>query len=255
MDCLLFRVWAPIVSWGLPPGTKERPSLHAPTKSALLPGLFGAALGYLREDEDDLLALAQGYGLAVRIDRLGELYWDFHTALPTPRNTSKGEWEEPFLNRADEIRRIEKHNRSGKAHIGPIVTNREYRVDAHYTACIWRLKASPLSLDALAEALIYPKFFIYFGRKSCMPGAPLEPQVITAPTVHQALCEARFTEIKGLTPDDRRSVLWDACKRSGMKAHNSHIIRDNLVSRRRWQYGFRQVNETFLDKEGQPCTF
>ena len=100
---LLMRLWGPMMAWGTPPGVKVRPTLYHPTKSAVLSGLGGSALGLSREDEEGHLALTRGYGVAVQVDCLGQMMRDFQTML-VPKDNME------CANRADEIQQIEAIN-------------------------------------------------------------------------------------------------------------------------------------------------
>ncbi|WFF72817.1 type I-E CRISPR-associated protein Cas5/CasD [Proteiniclasticum sp. QWL-01] len=129
---LLLRLAGPLQSWGI--GSKyegRRQTERYPTKSAVI-GLLASALGRKRDQSvDDLAQLKFG----VRIDREGTLIRDFHTAKA---NNGKDSY----------------------------ITNRYYLSDACFLAGV---EGNPDLIHRLEEALNYPMFPLFLGRRSCPP--------------------------------------------------------------------------------------
>ncbi|WP_030023062.1 type I-E CRISPR-associated protein Cas5/CasD [Streptomyces monomycini] len=136
MSVLLLRLAGPLQAWGSAARFARRSTENAPTKSGVL-GLLAAAQGRPRQaDLADLAALRFG----VRIDQPGSRLRDFHTAH---------------------------HADSGKA---MPLSERFYLADAVFVA---GLEGDPELLRELHEALLYPRFLPYLGRRSCPPSQPL----------------------------------------------------------------------------------
>jgi len=156
MATLLFRLCAPIQSWGTQSRFLTRDTGLEPSKSGVI-GLICAALGKPREEQvgdglPELIELA-ALQMAVRTDRPGALRMDYHTAGGT-RHTD----DEYGVIRADA---------SG---LGPVVSRRYYLADADF---LIGLEGSPDLLRAIARGLAAPRWQIFLGRKSHVPSAPI----------------------------------------------------------------------------------
>jgi len=96
-ELLLFQLHGPPASWGEPAVGEYRPSTTHLGKSQIA-GLLGAPLGLTHDREAELAALADDYGLAVRIDAEGELLRDYHTTQIPPARRGRR-----FATRRDEL--------------------------------------------------------------------------------------------------------------------------------------------------------
>ena len=179
MDYLVMRLYAPISSWGTLAVGEDRPTVNYPTRSAVL-GLLGAALGIKRSEAQKLRDLASSIGIASKTYSEGTILRDYHT-IQTP-TTSKGV---NFFTRKQELQ---------SAKVETILSSRDYREDGLWVVAIWLkpdAKGSKLEhnvdLQQLQQALKYPKFTLYLGRKSCPLSMPLSPQIITASHLKMAL--------------------------------------------------------------------
>ena len=131
MSTLLLRLAGPFQAWGSSSRFNVRASEREPTKSGVV-GLIAAAMGRRREDPiEDLLDIKFG----VRIDQVGKIMRDFHTA------------------HSDE---------TGQS----FISHRYYLQDAIFLAGI---EGNDLLLDTIDEALKKPMFPLYLGRRSCPP--------------------------------------------------------------------------------------
>ena len=130
--------WAPLASMGEVALGERRVGLDRPGRSAIL-GLVAAALGIERRDEPALLALDRGYSMAQRVEQIGPLLQDYHTAQVPPARkgrrwaTRRAELAEPDL--------------------GTILSLREYRTDVRLTVALWERAEAPRRLAELAAAL------------------------------------------------------------------------------------------------------
>lgn len=249
MQYLVFQLQAPLSSWGEPAVGEFRGTADRPGQSALI-GLLGAALGLRREDETAHAAVRDAYGFAVGLLNAGHLLRDYHTAQVPPRTALKGR---PHATRRDELNLPKKE-------LGTILSTREYRQNAASLVAVQPRHgvALPYSLDALADALRQPRFTLYLGRKTCVPGAPLWPQVITVDSAQDAFTSyaERFETArqaarkKGIVPLEPlpalQSLAFDENIHVGVAYDLSTRRKDRLILRKNWQFGDRDEFLAFL---------
>ncbi|MEJ2252073.1 MAG: type I-E CRISPR-associated protein Cas5/CasD [Candidatus Lokiarchaeota archaeon] len=147
MSVILLRLEGPMQSWGIGSRFTERTTELEPTKSGIL-GLISSALGRSREESiEDLSRLK----IVVRVDREGEVFYDFHTTLD-----------------------VLKANFSGnitKSNLGNIISRRFYLADACFLVGIEGQNKD--LMNKIINALKYPKWPLYLGRKSFLPSSPI----------------------------------------------------------------------------------
>ncbi len=236
-EFLAFRLYGPMVAWGLPAVGEIRPVQEYPGRSAIL-GLLGACLGLDRDDAAGQRALAEGYGLAVRVDAPGRLLDDYHT-VQAPR-AQKG--FSPATRRAELVQ--------DRTPLETIVTRRGYRVEALAAVALWARPGARWPLADLVEALRRPRFMPYLGRKSCPLALPPCPVAVSAEDLPQALAEAgvrwkAMDAAMGRCLDrlprgrDRRLLAWDEdLDPPPVPADRvtRHRRRDQPGDRMRWQF-------------------
>jgi CRISPR system Cascade subunit CasD len=144
MPTLLLRLQGPMQSWGTTSRFDERETQLEPSKSGVL-GLICAALGRDRKKPvDDLAALRMG----VRVDREGIPMRDYQTAMGV------------FL-------------ASGKVDEGrTVVSPRFYLADAAFLVGLEGQDRN--QLRAIQKALGSPVWPLSLGRKSFVPGLPVQ---------------------------------------------------------------------------------
>jgi len=231
MEHLVFQLYGPMASWGEIAVGEHRRTGAAPSKSAII-GLLGAALGIRRDEEDRHRRFSDAYGIAVRVDVRGELLRDYHTTQVPPSTGGRR-----YYTRKDEMA-AEKLN--------TILSQRDYRVDACYTVALWQnADGAPYSLTALADALQKPHFHLYLGRKSCPLALPVHTQVVDAETLAQAFSMATFPSdlLDALPMSDLQEYVWEEHPAPGIEASMVYPRRDNVLSRKRWQ--FRERDEYY----------
>jgi len=142
-------------SWGSRSRFDLRDTEQFPTKSGVL-GLVAAALGRDRsEPVDDLAALRLG----VRADREGVVRYDFQSAKNVIRaDVPKEKWE----------RARAKGTTTGTQ--DTVVSKRYYLSDA---AFLVGLEGDEALLRSIEAALKNPKWPLFLGRKSYLPGEPV----------------------------------------------------------------------------------
>jgi CRISPR system Cascade subunit CasD len=232
---------APLASFGAIAVGERRPSWDRPGKSAAL-GLLAGALGLDRSDEEAHRALAAGYLFAARAEDLplrgsGHLTIDYHTAQSPPRMRNRR-----FATRREEL---------AAENLGTILTRREYHADSCFTLAFWpRGVDSRWTLDELANALRRPAYVPFAGRKACPLMLPMDPRIIEADDVFEAL--ARRDALIAANPriadflhrhhlDSRpHSVALDADAQGEHGPARIEKRRDALLDRGRWQFGLRE---------------
>ena len=230
---LVFRLYAPLASWGEAAVGETRPSSTCPGRGALL-GLLGAALGLRRDDAEGQAALFRGFRVAVKQYRAGTLLSDYHTAQ-VPASQSKVR----YRTRRDELNAPQKV-------INTILSSRQYRCDGLWTVAVAATPAARQDLAMLREALLKPAFPLYLGRRACALAAPLAPEVVERDTLKAAL----DYEFAPLMPGQRTWLredlaclyVWegDAKALDGDDQHvESSDLWDDPLNRDRWQFGPR----------------
>ena len=167
---------APLQSWGCGSRFNRRASLRHPTKSAVV-GLLAAALGVDKFGADEPRFIEALAALSLTV-----------FSLPRFKNGQNAfHPEEP--KHARPILRLEDYHTvdgtrlaSGKVHteggkLGFQLTHRQYLLDARFGLILsaptaWRLPDGR-NLAAMAKALRDPVWGVWFGRKCCVPAAPL----------------------------------------------------------------------------------
>lgn len=266
-DYLVFQLYGSLAAWGEIAVGETRHSAFAPAKSAVL-GLLAAALGLRRPDttgdeakhqdwETRHIALADGYGMAVKLTLPGSPITDYHTA-EVPKGTG-------FATRRDEIIEVMRQKRSGTQFKGTILSRRDYRQDAFAALALWAREGAPYPLEHLRDKLLEPEFVLYLGRKSCPPALPLAPRLVPAETVEDALAGCAFSNAAaGLWQDEQAAgwlaerlgggpaiLLWDADAETRITAEQTVSRRDTPSSRRRWQFAMREERRAHLAPGGK----
>ena len=172
---LTFQVYGPFAAFGSIAVGEIRGISASPAKSAIL-GLVAGALGVDRFDDRMHRNLAESYNMAVRMDAPGRILRDFHTI----QSSRPGKGVVPN-NRREELE-------SG-APINTITSRRDYLNDSVCMVCLKASHSPPYSLEDLAQALEYPIYMPYIGRKSCPLGLPLAPAIIEGESFQNVLMQ------------------------------------------------------------------
>lgn len=145
-NLLILRLEGALQSWGESSKWDFRDSSTMPTKSGIV-GLLGCAMG-LERNSAALAELAQCLSIAVRADRPGVKFVDFHTVQGNPLRTADG----------------------GKRGNNTILSPRAYLQDACFTVVI---ETDEHWHERIMAALEDPKWCMYLGRKNCVPSRPV----------------------------------------------------------------------------------
>ena len=222
---LILRLDGPMQAWGSHTFEDFRPSNLFPTRSGLL-GLLGACLGIDRGDHSGLEQLAQSVEFTVRVDR----------AVRRPdaeKLVSKAAVKLSDYHTILDARKVD-----GSTNKNAVESRREYLFDAAFTVAIGEKQNAPVTLTAIAEALLRPCFTPVLGRRSCP---------ITRPLLDGTPVES----------SDAKAALVTALPVGGLIYAEGDLIstqplriRDVPMHGRHRQFGTRQV---YLHKE-EPCS-
>lgn len=239
-DYLIFRLYGPLAAWGDIAVGEYRPSFAHPAKSAII-GLLAAALGIRRDEEERQKNLAEACSFAVRVDSMGFLLRDYHTTqVPSTR---KG------------VTHCTRRSELAVDDLNTILSSRDYRCDAAYTAAVSVAGGASHSVQDLAAALKKPVFTLYLGRKSCPLALPLQPHIVSAATLREAIETVAFgEELSGIIASGPAAVYWEDNSSSGLERQQLITRRDAPISRKRWQFGERRENCGTMGKGDESCT-
>ena len=133
-----------------------------------------------------------------------------------------------------------------------------YRQDALALVSVTSLPDAPWNLQQLSQSLLKPRFHLYLGRKSCPPGAPLDPQCIAAQGFKESFEQYVPKPILNNLPPWEKQARWlppvaetryywegdiaDFAPETAIaKEHIQLLVRhDQPLSRLRWQFAPRQ---------------
>jgi CRISPR system Cascade subunit CasD len=154
--CLALLLDAPMQSWGFASRFTRRTTALHPTRSGVF-GMIAAALGIDKQSTNETETLARFAAIRVTVvtlprqdyrgrDRLIQRLEDYHTVTGIRRASGKVEDD------------------------ATVLTNRHYLLDARFGVI---LEGDPSLLGEIEEALINPKWGLWFGRKCCLPATPV----------------------------------------------------------------------------------
>lgn len=236
-DYLIFRLYAPLASWGEAAVGETRPTATYPGKGAVL-GLLGAALGIRRDDDAGQVQLRDSIAMGIKQYTPGLLMRDYHT-VQVPAAQSKVSYH----TRKEELLSVPRDA------LKTILSSRDYRCDGLWTVAVWLTPAATLTLSELEQALKTPHYPLYLGRKSCPPAAPLAPQRRQCNTLKEAL-DVAFPKLAINCQEDRKALrfpdealyAWEgeASTLDGNdQAAEFNDVWDLPLNCRRWQFGPR----------------
>jgi CRISPR system Cascade subunit CasD len=240
-DYLIFRLYGPLAAWGDIAVGEYRPSFAHPSKSAII-GLLAAALGIRRDEDGRQKELADACSFAVRVDAMGILLRDYHTAqVPSEK---KG------------VTRYTRYSELANENLNTILSTRDYRCDAAYTVAVTVRDGAKYTAQVLADKLRKPEFTLYLGRKSCPLAFPLQPTVKPAATLKEAFATVAFysDELPGVITNSPCLLYWDDNMESGFDQEHVITRRDMPLSRIRWQFNERREYYCSVKKEDETCS-
>jgi CRISPR system Cascade subunit CasD len=172
---LLLRLEAPLMAFGTTLIDNYGPVQDFPATS-LLTGLIANALGWQRNQTQQLQSLQDQLIHAVRLDREGERLRDYQTADLAANDQGWTRAGKP-----------EGRAGGGGSYKGQHQRYRWYQADASVLVAV-RLsdRNDDLNLNIIAEALMHPARPLFIGRKPCIPATPLFEGWVQAPNAAHA---------------------------------------------------------------------
>lgn len=152
MKTVLLKFSGPLQSWGTDSHFETRHTDTHPSKSAII-GMIAAGLG-IRRDEDEKVSRLNRLDFAVRIDQVGQILRDYHTAKKYKEN---GDFERTY------------------------VTNRFYLQDAVFVVALGNDDEE--LIQDVKTAMTHPYFSLFLGRRSLPPTADLFLDTIDTDTI------------------------------------------------------------------------
>ena len=147
----------PLQSWGFDSRFQRRATGLFPTKSGVI-GLVCAAMGLAKGSGEERDKLPQLAALTLTV-------WQF------PRLASRGRKEPLMVQRLEDFHTVLDTRRATNApNYDPVITRRQYLLEARFGL---RLTGDSKLLEQVAAALGNPLWGVWFGRKSCLPAAPV----------------------------------------------------------------------------------
>lgn len=235
-EFLVFTLAAPIASFGVGAGNFSRGSDRHPGHS-LVAGLLGAALGLEREDSR-LIALSDGLRVAVAMERRGAYLRDFHTIQS--RRERKGP---PPATRRLALSDGDPYT---------TISERDYVCDVRAIVAVSR-ESGPFLLEDLRKALKYPRFTLYFGRKSCPLAQPPAPEIVDADRPDLAMHAYRLRPvIPDIAASERRASGGMSADARLYPQHNGRRTRRRTLPAARSTWSYRLLDELTLGGETKP---
>ena len=222
---LVFSLSASLGAMGELAGHERRGSLLWPGHSALI-GLMGAALGIRRGGDFSGL---DSLKIDVAIFDSGTALRDFHTIQSVPAAAVKKPNSRP-----EAIRKA-----GGR--LTTSITLRDYRAGVFYGVAV-----QGEGLEEIAAALRKPHFTLYLGRKSCPLSSPLNPQVVQADTVEEALGQVKVPFWLSRHVDLSEKVMV-----VGEQGSQRDYVHDVPLDRQRWHFAARDVGIRHVELLGK----
>lgn len=219
---LVFQLYGQMASWGDIAVGEVRPTLHFPTKSALL-GLLAAAVGIDRQDQTKLDHLRDQLTYGVEVKTRGRYLYDYHT-IQTP--LAKNIKTKRPLTRREEL---------NSGNLSTLLTSRYYWTAPYYRIAFY---GEQELLKSLKEALDYPIYIPYLGRKACPIGLPLNSKVVNEATFENAINTIEQNELtKKLYEDtDTSEWFWEKDCPTQLSISEEVHCRSNPMSRKQWLF-------------------
>lgn len=167
---------APLQSWGVSSRFQRRDTGSHPTKSGVL-GLIAAAMGIDKHSEDEASRLAPLAACRFLVFPVARPDNDYPPLRLEDYHTVGGGYD-----RNDPVDRLRIARKASGGPSTTVVTRRFYLEQARFSVV---LEGAKEVLESAAGALQDPVWGVWFGRKCCLPAAPLLPTL--APTFADAL--------------------------------------------------------------------
>lgn len=193
MEFLVSNLVAPLASFGGPTANERRSDAGGPMRSSIV-GLLSACLGFDRSAHEEMAELSRRTGILIRMDRPGDLLVDYHTTQSASEAALK-RWEK-VRGRAQPTRREYIVHARTLHELETSISERDYRTDTLLTLVLWERGETGESglLRQVADAMRRPVFLPSLGRKTCHLSLPMNPRLVRAGDVIQAMDDDPFAK-------------------------------------------------------------
>lgn len=198
MDCLILRFDAPLMSFGDVTVDQYNRTGQFPSKSMLV-GLLGNALGWDHADTIRLQALQDRLRFAARWDAEPEQLTDYQTV-------DLG--QDSLLDTGWTTRGRREDRKGGAASAGTHQRWRDYWANGVATLAVALDGDGDPTLDEIEAALRRPARPLFFGRKPCLPAAPVLIARCSARGVKAALEAAPLADVAPRRRPERVAATW-----------------------------------------------
>jgi len=210
---------APLMSFGHASRFQRRTTLLHPTRSAIV-GMVCAAAGATKGSAAEAEWLARLDPSQVRL-----------TVFAIPRQPQGSREPLPIL-RLEDFHTVQGTRRaSGKLSDDAVISHRQYLMDARFGAI---LSGPRSTLEAAAAVLRDPRWGIWFGRKSCLPAAP----------VVRALVDTEVEALAAVAPAGRPLAAFDSVSDAANFAEGTDTLMDVPISFQRREFAPRRIAAT-----------
>jgi CRISPR system Cascade subunit CasD len=227
----------PLQAWGMTSRFAARDTADVPTKSGVL-GLVCAAMGLRRDTATDRLNELITLHMAVRVDRPGLKFTDYHTA-----GAGVG-----MMTAAGKIKKTETTDT-----IETWLMRKGYLADAAFLVA---LQGESGTVKSVADAIQNPVWPPFLGRKSCPPCAPVFAGIGLFDDLVGALRSRPWRpRLDGIdSPPHPLRVVVEVTAENGCIAPDAMPVPDVPLSFTHRVYGTRFVHEAELDgvEYGEP---
>ncbi|MEL6317338.1 MAG: type I-E CRISPR-associated protein Cas5/CasD, partial [Pseudomonadota bacterium] len=203
--------------------------------ASMLTGLLANALGWRRTDVDALQRLQDRLIVGARRDR-DEMF----SVLSDTQNAKLEKSDSGWTTRG------QPEGRRGASYDAPHRRRRDYHADALVLVALTISSPdAPPTLEALAEALTRPSRPLFFGRKPCLPSAPVLASgdaFIAAPNAYEALSTAPRLQSDG--PSELRA-LWPRGEGPETEPTATRLIA--RADRRNWRSGLHGGSGAYVE--------
>ena len=175
---LILVLQAPLIAYGDEAVDRKRPTDLIPGKS-MLTGLMGNAIGYRRQDADQLASLQERMIYAAHTEQFGPTFAlrDFHTAQLGADDVAWTTYGEP-----------EGRDGNRATYQGPEIREVDYLAESRSVVALTLGEADQYpTLSDMAEAIQNPARPLFIGRKCCLPERPIFERTISAESDTEAL--------------------------------------------------------------------
>jgi len=257
---LLFRLTGPMSAFGEITVGERRSLWNAPSKSGIL-GFLAACIGVPRAETDAHRDLDRALGFAVRLQGTSTLSRDFQT-VQNPKEADR----KRRRRRGDDLSTRGGDLQTDRDNLSTVLSERDYHIEPDFTVGLWS-KADGYDLDCFLPYLSNPVFPPYLGRKCCVLGEPVAPNILCADSLLSAFWAYDHwkKESDGIVRASQtfpyrrriqaRPQIWFEIG-AGLDKDEAHVVerrvrRDAVRDRSQWHFSDREEGRLSWPSDGE----